>query len=954
MLMPYLSFSIYYQNVRSLRSRTDLCLISSYAMDFDALVFTETWLSPDIRDSELFPDSFCVLRHDRDCTATGRSRGGGVLIALGSHCSVIPVDVSSVVCVSPLINIVACKCIISFRSLLLVAIYISPDLQLPLFEECFNRLEDLTRNDNIVIIGDFNIPHFINSSLHDIKSRVCLDFLAVTGLEQRNNVPNANNRYLDLILTNSTSSVARFTEPLFPVDPHHPALQVSIYNDRPTDSAKFPLNSGQRCYNFRRAPLYDLYMAISDVDWVNDLGHITDVNQAVDSFYKRLYSILNSFVPPYKACSNKYPVWFTGKIIRNIKRKEKLYSKYKRIGRAVYLDQYAQLRSLIKSDIRQAYVSYLGKINYNIQHDPNEFWKYVNSKRKGSRLPHTMHILDRDTSDPQTIVDAFASFFASSYSMPNPHQPTSSSNDQPTTQHIHMHTATLSEVKDAIKMLKGTLTAGHDQIPAFLIKDCSFHLAPIILLFVNLIITNGTFPHGWKVAKVSPVLKNGSKSDIGNYRPVALLSNFSKVFEILVHRRISMLLIPHISVHQHGFLAGRSTVTNLVQICQYISSSLDSGSQVDVIYTDLSKAFDSIDHKILARKLDSFGFCPSLSRLISSYLENRSFYVFYNGFSSVSHSCTSGVPQGSILGPLLFIIFINDLLASSACPILAYADDLKIYSNISSLADCLKLQSCLDSITSWCSSNNLILNIAKCKVVRYTKRHTEFSYEYSIDSSPLEIVLSFKDLGVIFDKTLTFKQHIDSITTSSLKLWGFIRRTCKDFRDLQCFKTLYYSLVRSRLEYASIVWNPYYKVDIISVENIQRRFVKFMYLKTHGEYPIPGLDYNLLLRCTDDVSLHFRRLLHGVKFTYNLLHNKIRCDPILSLLSFSDRRTSTRNPLLFTNTIPRTNMLLKSPIFTMCRNVNFICNNCDVLSDNFDLVSRTFLDFYNANLNIFK
>ena len=295
-----LSFNIYYQNVRSLRSKTEVCLISSYATDFDALVITETWLSPDILDSELFGDSFCVLRHDRDCTATGRSRGGGVLIAVSSQYSVTPIDVSNIANVSPLINIVACKCRVSFKSVSLIAIYISPDLQLSLLEECFSRLEDTARNDNVVIIGDFNIPHLINSSPDDNKSRVCLDFLAVTGLEQRNNIPNFNNRYLDLILTNTSSVVTRFNDSLFTEDPHHPALKLSIHNEVATHNVNFPIN--------KLAPLYDLYIAISSVDWVSELNRISDVNEAVNCFYNRLYSIIDSHAPRRKACSNKYPV----------------------------------------------------------------------------------------------------------------------------------------------------------------------------------------------------------------------------------------------------------------------------------------------------------------------------------------------------------------------------------------------------------------------------------------------------------------------------------------------------------------------------------------------------------------------------------------------------------------------------------------------------------------------
>ena len=948
-------FNMYYQNVRSLCSKTRICFTSSLYGEYDAFVFTETWLSPSVMDSELFSSSYYVLRHDRDFSASCRSRGGGVLLGVKSEYNLIPVSVSHVSNVSPLIDIVAGKCVLGNRPILIIALYIAPDLHADLFEECLINLELVVRDLKVIIVGDFNIPQLNNINSHDMKSESCRDFLSIADLAQCNNIPNSHNRYLDLVLSNLLPSISRSNEPYFTEEPVHPALIIRFNYHTVNQIFKFPCKKINKSYNFKCTPLFPLYRAIGNEKWLTLLENVNDADGALDIFYARIYSIFDTYVPSYKFNNYKYPVWFTPDIRQAIKQKEKILLKYKKSGLSSDLDHYRNLRSQVKCNIKRAYDIYLDKVSMSIQHDAKTFWTFVNNRRRSSRLPHDMHLNEESVSSPQLIVEAFATYFSTSFD--NKIQVDDAYDDDNiacdprlSSELLKIENVTIEDVRVAIKSLNGTLTAGHDQLPAFLIKDCAFHLAPAIQLILNLILKNNSYPNCWKISKITPVFKNGNKSDISNYRPVSLLSNLSKIFESIIHRRLLTHLSSIISISQHGFMPGRSTTTNLLQICQFVSSALDRRSQVDVIYTDLSKAFDSICHKRLIMKLNRLNFHSSLVLLISSYLGNRSFYVTYNGFSSTHHKCSSGVPQGSILGPFLFLLYINDLISSINCPILAYADDIKIFSEIKDISDCIALQSSLEKIDNWSKCNGLHLNINKCAVVRYSKCRIKVNFNYSVDSTDLKVVSEVKDLGVIFDQTLSFRQHVNYVYTSCLKLCGFIFRTCNDIKNIKCIQTLYHSLIRSRLEYCAIIWNPYYQKDILKLEKIQRRYLKYVYFKIYKQYPRQNLNYSILLSCTNDKSLHYRRLLMGVKFIYNLLHNKISCQQIFSILNFSDRRVSTRNPLLFTNEIPQTNILLKSPMYVMTQNINAICNKCDIYNDTFDTISENFCIYFNDKL----
>lgn len=387
-------------------------------------------------------------------------------------------------------------------------------------------------------------------------------------------------------------------------------------------------------------------------------------------------------------------------------------------------------------------------------------------------------------------------------------------------------------------------------------------------------------------------------------------------------------LKPLISPTQHGFFRCRSTTSNLLDYKSYLCNAFAKRLQVDAIYTDFSKAFDKVDHKILCTKLKALGFHGNLLRWIISYLSKRSQLVALKGDYSSPVFVTSGVPQGSHLGPLFFIAFINDIVNNLSCPTLLYADDLKIFSTIDSMGDAMNLQRDLDAIDHWCINNKMSLNLNKCNVISFTTKTNKIIFPYTINSHLLERKFVVKDLGVIFDDKLTFKQHYDEITERGSRLLGFIARITKQFKRPTSFIYLFCSLIRSVLEYNSVIWSPYYAVHMNRIESVQKRCLKllsyrFNLNRAYNTYPD-------LLSKFKIHSLENRRDLNGLIILHKIIHSYIDCPSLLSNINFNTFQRC-RNPKLFLLRVYLNNTSFFNPLTRMCRQYNeLVDSNADV------------------------
>ena len=387
-----------------------------------------------------------------------------------------------------------------------------------------------------------------------------------------------------------------------------------------------------------------------------------------------------------------------------------------------------------------------------------------------------------------------------------------------------------------------------------MLKELVDFIARLTSILLNRTMEDSTIPGDWKLAFVIVICKKGSKSIAENYRPISLTSVVCKLMETMIKKEIMDHLAQHnlLSPKQFGFISGRSTVTQLLHYLDRCIDKVVNGSVVDCIYLDFAKAFDTVPHKRLLSKLKAYGITGKLLKWIEAFLVGRTQAVKVNGVSSEFKAVFSGIPQGSVLGPILFIIYINDILDNINSEGFLFADDTKIFKTILGKDDAIALQSDIDSLEAWSDKWLLRFNPKKCHVLSLGKiEDTRYTMRYKIYDSELDHVFEEKDLGVTVDMQLKFEEHVASKVKIANAMVGLIRRS---FSFLSCylFRKLYLAFVRPHLEYAQAVWAPHSVKLVNMIENVQIRATKLF----DG---LGSLDYSERLRKLNLPTLSHRR-----------------------------------------------------------------------------------------------
>lgn len=892
---------VFYQNTRGLRTKTQSFFHSLTSTNYDVICLAETWLKTGVLSSELFTSEYDVFRRDREDSGSVKKDGGGVLVAVksewqASRCVELESDAEDVW--------ISIQNSAGEKSYICCA-YIPPadNSALLSFSNNLFNFKGLLSERTAIIVGDFNLPNirwvnmlnenFLQPTQVDSRSSSLIDILSYSEFLQYNNVRNSNDKVLDLILCNRDmiTNVTHTDAPLVEEDPHHASLEFYFK----IESLKPLEHSNNKLFNFNKADYTNINRELADVDWNSVLAQ-KSLTEIVNSFYLILENIIQKYVPSF-IVSGKYPVYFKADTIKTIKEKNKFHRKYKQYNdKASYLI-FSQLRRRSKQLMKRDYSSFTSTIELQISSKAKKFWKYVSSKKKSSvTIPQSLRYEGRTASDGASVSNLFADYFKNVYEPSNVH----SKGTRAPMKNISIH-ITKEKIIDIIKCLDLQKSPGPDGIPPVFIKNCMFNITTPLLIIYKLSLESCTFPERWKLSHIVPIHKSGDRTDVANYRPISKISIFAKMLEKIVYEDILITAKNIIIEEQHGFCPQKSLETNLLCFSHHVCNTIDNQGQMDCVYTDFSKAFDKINHRRLIERLAGVGVSAGLLEWVWSYICNRKQVAVVNGYYSEPFISTSGVPQGSHLGPLLFIIYINSI---KDCFIntkfLLYADDLKIFRTINDLSDCQKLQDDLDRLLEYCVNNSLFLNLKKCNSITFSKKKNLINFEYTINKNVLTKVDEIKDLGLILDAQWTFRSHYENLINDTNRMLGFITRTCKDFRNPRSLLTLYYSYIHSKLSFASIIWNPHYNIHIQRLESIQKKFLKSLAFKTRSSVEDTAKQYKLL-------PLAKKRIISDLCFTFKIINNIIDSPFLLSRMDFKVPGRELRSSELFNIPLRRTN-----------------------------------------------
>jgi hypothetical protein len=398
---------------------------------------------------------------------------------------------------------------------------------------------------------------------------------------------------------------------------------------------------------------------------------------------------------------------------------------------------------------------------------------------------------------------------------------------------------TVQMVLEELKGLNQNKSCGPDELhPRLLIELADLIALPVTLLF-NMTMEHGTLPDDWRRAFVSPIFKKGSRHLPENYRPISLTAILCKIMERFVRDKLVTHLLDKklLSKKQYGFIMGRSTTTQLLYYLDEVTNITAGGGVVDSIYLDFSKAFDTVPHRRLLGKLEAYGVRGNLLSWIKAFLTNRSQEVTVNGSISSSSPVISGIPQGTVLGPVLFVMYINDLLDNVSSGGLMFADDTKIYRQITTRDDALQLQDDITKLEEWSRLWQIHFNHDKCHVLTMGKfDNIRYAHRYSVYDTEIDHVFDEKDLGVTIDHELKFEEHISRKVKIANAIVGQMRRSFS-YLDCDTFKRIFTAFVRPHLEYGEAVWSPHLIRNIKALENVQVRATKLVDGLCNLEYP---------------------------------------------------------------------------------------------------------------------
>lgn len=881
------------QNIEGLipfRHRKKVKLLSEIAQEKSALILalTESHLTENIHDAEINMENYTLFRTDR----TSNRKKGGVITYIHNHVAAL-----SEILISTSNSYTEAHAIfIKGIDTILINIYRPPACPTNKFLEPISQIKNILQNlqgpmPTILLTGDLNFPmiNWVTESVYGgteevrVQAKALLHFAEELCLTQIISSPTRKSNILDIVMTNNDELVHEYCVDETNLSDHN---IITLTTNIRSDPHQAICNLTQRLpptiinlsnLNFFSETVHweNLRSQINSVDWPELLRDFDPDDQYKLILWKCLH-IAKQHVPLKRPPTPRTSIPRDRKIL--MRKRTKLRRKLRLSPNTVTNQLIARKISLIDDSLklsvereaeRQEELA-ISRIKTNTKY----FYKYAASKSKVKASIGPLKVSqDHIARNPEEIARVLRMQYEQTFSVPYQEKIIHSSKEffHPDDWHTTNLTDinfTQTDIQNAIKQIANNAAAGPDQFPAILLKNCAKELSVPLSIFYRKSLDTGIIPKLLKTAKITPVFKGGSRAEAQNYRPIALTSHIIKVLEKLLVKEISSYLEGHdkLNQDQYGFRAGRSCLAQLLAHQEKILTALENNTSVDVIYLDFAKAYDKVDHGILLHKVRQMGIQGKIGVWLHTYLTNRKQVVAVDGIESEPSIVTSGVPQGSSLGPLLFLVHISDINEQvKFSTVASFADDTRILRPVSTELEANQLQEDLSTLYSWAEINNMSFNNNKFEYIAYNPiPNTITTRLYTApDGTNIEMKDSVRDLGITLTCDGYFTLHIANIVKKARNQVGWILRSFKT-RDHLPMLTLYKSLVLPHLEYCCQLWSPWRAGDKQSLEAIQRSYTNKISSVCH-------LDYWGRLEALKLFSLERRRERYAIIYIYKIL-----------------------------------------------------------------------------------
>ena len=908
-----------YLNIRGLIPQTvpsKIPFINDELSESSAIAFaiTETWIDESHLDAELNIAGYTLLRQDRTRKKAKRGRSsGGVAVFIRDDYAI-----SSEIAYTYTDGVIESLGIhITALNLILVVTYRSPDNSgqannvkyHSTNKEFKSYLNDLNRflsslptpTPDILMAGDYNLPHAdwltgeCNPGACRDEQKMVKDLHELTlehFLVQKCSFPtHIRGNMIDLLFTNNNDLIFDINTFPSPNSDHYLINFSAVYNKpfQSADDEETTLEDDIPGFNelnfFDEAIDWNnLIDNLEDYNWTTEFRGM-DTNGMMERFTSVCLDVSRKWVPKCKKSSKdpskrqKVPRHRRALMRKRARLKKKYVQTKSESSRSALLKKLIQIEKDLQkshSDQREFEES---KAIEKIMTNPKYFYSFGKkfSKVKIAIGP-LINSAKKLITSPRQMAEILSEQYSSVFSTPSQESrspsdifPDADADNEPFINNIKFND---NELAEAMGELSANSAPGPDGFPSILLKKCRFALAPPLSAIWQQSLEDGEIPAICKSATVTPIHKGKSRAVPKNYRPVALTSHLIKVFEKVVRKHIVAYMDENnlFNQSQHGFRGGRSCLSQLLTHFDRITSELEKGHGVDIIYLDFAKAFDKVDHGITLQKLRQLGIRGRLGRWLMCFLTDRVQRVVVQGKRSAPQPVISGVPQGSVLGPLLFLVLIGDIDRDVAHSFVSsFADDTRVGKGIASADDIHHLQTDLKAIYRWSVDNNMTFNSDKFELLRYkgkSSRDLQSTSPYTSDNqSIIEEKEHVRDLGVTLSNDATFTQHIKERCIMVKSKIAWVLRTFRS-RERIPMLTLWKSLIMCHLDYCSQLWSPSRTGNIQSLELLQKSFLKK--ISGMSEY-----SYWQQLEKLHMYSLERRRERYQIIYTWRIIENQI-------------------------------------------------------------------------------